>query len=150
MNTQDFIDRHFVTFFPLYFVPLWLFLCAIISYVGGWFSLSRVFRTEVPFNGSRWGFQSGQMRWLTNYGNCLTLGADQHGIYLAIMFLFRFMHPPLLVPWSEVTIRRKKGWVFEYVTFIMGRETAIPLRIRGKMAGRLRDAAGGAWPIEET
>src|SRR6266567_3532600 len=30
------------------------------------------------------------------------------------MFLFRFMHPPLLVPWSEIKVRRNKGWIFEY------------------------------------
>jgi len=65
------------------------------------------------------------------------------------MFLFRFMHPPLLVPWSEIKVRRKKGWVFEYVIFTMGHELAIPLRIRVKLAERLRESAGTCWPIEE-
>ena len=40
------------------------------------------------------------------------------------VFLFRFMHPPLLVPWSEIRVRSKKGWVFEYVIFTMGHELA--------------------------
>jgi hypothetical protein len=31
-----------------------------------------------------------------NYNNVLTMGASQQGLYLASMFLFRFMHPPLL------------------------------------------------------
>jgi hypothetical protein len=52
-----------------------------------------------------------------NYNRVLTLGASQEGLYLASMFLFRFMHPPLLVPWSEIKVRRRKGWVFEYVIF---------------------------------
>ena len=51
------------------------------------------------------------MRWLAHYNNVLTLGASQRGLYLASMFLFRFMHPPLLVPWSEIKVRRSKGWV---------------------------------------
>ena len=89
------------------------------------------------------------MRWLTNYNRVLTLGTCQEGLYLAIMFLFRFMHPPLLIPWSEIKVRRKEGWVFEYVIFTMGHELAIPLRIRGKLGAKLRESAGNCWPVEE-
>jgi len=94
--------------------------------------------------------QSGQMRGLANYNNALTLGLSPEGLYLASMFLLRFMHPPLLVPWSEIKVRRKKGWVFKYVIFTMGHELAIPLRIRETLAAKLRESAGSYWPIEET
>jgi hypothetical protein len=80
----------------------------------------------------------------------LTPGVSQQGVYLASMFLFRFMHPPLLVPWSVIKVRRNKGWVFEYVAFTMGHDLAIPRRIRGKLAAKLRESAGNCWPIEET
>jgi hypothetical protein len=79
--------------------------------------------------------QAGQMRWRANYKHVLTIGVSPRGLYLASMFLFRFMHPPLLVPWSEIKVRRSKGWFFEYVTFRLGHELAIPLRIRKKLAG---------------
>jgi hypothetical protein len=36
------------------------------------------------------------------------------------------------------------------VTFTMGYELAIPLRVRGNLAARLREAAGICWPVEET
>ncbi len=80
----------------------------------------------------------------------LTLGANQEGLYLASMFLFRFIHPPLLIPWSEIKVRRNRGWVFEYVIFTLGYELAIPLRIRAKLAAKLRESAGNWWPVEET
>jgi hypothetical protein len=152
-DLRRFIDQHpalFVTIFPAYFIALWLLVGAIISFVGGWFSLSKFYRTHVPFNGAKWRGQSGQMRWLANCNNVLTLGTSTDGFYLASMFLFRFMHPPLLIPWSEIKVRRSKGWFFEYVTFTMGRELAIPLRIRAKTADRLRNGAGKNWPVEET
>ena len=152
-NMQRFIDQHptlFVFIFPVYFITLWFLVGAVISFVGGWFSLAKVYRTRVPFNGAKWGRQSGQMRWLVNYNRVLTLGASQEGLYLACMFLFRFMHPPLLIPWSEIKVRRKKGWVFDYVIFALGHELAIPLRIRAKVAERLRNEAGSRWPVEET
>src|ERR1700733_12414580 len=133
MNLQQWIDQHpseFAAIFPIYFLCLWLLVGAIISFVGGWFSMAKVYRTQVPFNGAKWRGQSGQMRWLAKHNNnVLTLGVSQQGLYLASMFLFRFMHPPLLVPWSETKVRSSKGWVFEYVTFTMGHDLAIPLRI---------------------
>ncbi len=90
------------------------------------------------------------MRWRVNYNNVLTIGVSPEGLYLASMFLFRFMHPPLLVPWSEIKVRRYQGWVFEYVIFTMGHELAIPLRIRGNLATKLQESAGSWWPVEQT
>ena len=116
MNLQHLIDQHpaaFAAVFPTYFLCLWFLVASVVSFVGGWFSLARLYRTRVPFIGSKWREQSGQMRCLTNYNRVLTLGTSQEDLYLASMFLFRFMHPPLLIPWSEINVRRKKGWVFE-------------------------------------
>jgi hypothetical protein len=153
VNLQHLIDQHpsvFAGIFPIYFLCLWLLVSATISFVGGWFSLARVYRTQVAFNATKWRMESGQMRWLTNYNHVLTLGVSQQGIYLASMFLFRFMHPPLLVPWNEIKVRRSKDWGVEYVILTMGHELAIPLRIRERLAAKLRESAGNWWPIEET
>jgi hypothetical protein len=151
-SVQRFIDQHpawFAAIFPVLFVVMLCLSTGIISVVGGWSSLSIVYRAQVPFNGQTWTMQSGQMRRFTNYNNVLTLGANQEGLYLACMFLFRFMHPPLLIPWSEIKVRRTKGWIFEYVTFTLGHEQTIPLRIRAKVAERLQHEAGSRWPVEE-
>jgi hypothetical protein len=153
MNVQDFIDHHpgwFAPIFPIYFVSLWLIVATVISLLGGWYALAKSFRATHPFSGPSWGWQSGRMRLLANYNHCLRLGASAGGLYLATLFLFRFMHPPLLLPWSEIKVRRTKSWLFgEYVTFTLGHEQAIPLRIRGRVADKLRPAAGVDWPIEE-
>jgi len=96
MNLQRWIDQQTsasLLIFPIYFLLLWLLVGAVISFIGGWFSLATVYRTQVPFDGAKWRMQSGQMRWLVNYNNVLTLGVSQQGLYLASMFLFRFMHP---------------------------------------------------------
>src|SRR5450759_2157849 len=98
MNLQRLLDQHpsvFAAIFPIYFLCLWLLVGATISVIGGWFSLAKVYRTRVAFNGAKWRMQGGQMRWLANYNNVLTLGVSQRGLYLASMFLLRFMHPPL-------------------------------------------------------
>ena len=152
-NLQHFADQHLALFlagFALYFIGLWLLISTLISLIGGWFALSKFYRMRTPFSGQKVSGQSGQMRWLTNYSRILTLGANQRGLYLASMFLFRFMQPPLLIPWEEVKVRRSKGWFFEYVTFTLGRELSIPLRIRSSLAEKLRNTAGNRWPVEDT
>ena len=56
-NLQHFIDQHptlFVGISPVYFITIWLLVCAVISCVGGWHSLAKVYRTRVPFNGAKW------------------------------------------------------------------------------------------------
>ncbi len=153
-HLQRFITEHPLLFwaviFPAYFISLWLLVSTVISLIGGWFSLSKIYRARGQFLGTQLRRQSGQMRWLAKYGGVLTLGTNQEGLYLANMFLFRFMHPPLLIPWEQVRIRRGKFWFFEYVTFILGRELAIPLQLRSKLADQLRSMAGDRWPTEDT
>ena len=54
MNLQRLIDQHpavFAAIFPLYFLRLWFLVRATISLIGGWFSLAKVYRTRVQFNG---------------------------------------------------------------------------------------------------
>jgi hypothetical protein len=49
MNLQHWIDQHpsaFAAIFPIYFLCLCLFVGAIISFIGGWFSLAKVYRTR--------------------------------------------------------------------------------------------------------
>jgi hypothetical protein len=108
---QHWLDQHnsalwFI--FPAYFVALWLLVSAVISLIGGWTKLAGAFRLGEPFVGQQWKGQSGQMRWIAGYGNCLTVGCNTEGLYLATMPLFRFRHPPLLVPWSEISISQRK------------------------------------------
>jgi hypothetical protein len=153
MNLQRLIEQHPAApaaVLPISFVCLWLFVSATISVIGGWFSLAKVYRAQAAFDGAKWRGQSGQMRWRVNYNRVLTIGVSREGLYLASMFLFQFMHPPLLVPWSEIKLRRDKAWMFEFVTFTMGHDLGIPLRIRARLAAKLRESAGNSWPVEET
>jgi hypothetical protein len=91
MNLQHWIDQHpsvCVAIFPIYFLLLWLLVGATISIVGGWFFLAKVYRRRVPFNGAKWGGQSGRMRGLANYNNVLTMGASQRVCIWQVCFSF--------------------------------------------------------------
>lgn len=77
------------------------------------------------------------MRWNTNFGNCLTIGANRDGLYLAVLFLFRVGMPPLFIPWSEITFRRERRWFMLRIRFTLGNETQIPLWINQRLGDRI-------------
>ena len=148
---QNWLDQHHDALWiiiPCYVVALWLLVSVVISYVGGWATLAKRFCLRSPFLGEKWSGQSGQMRWIAGYRNCLTLGCNDQGLYLAIMPLFRFRHPPLLIPWGEIKISRTRILFFRYVRFELGRELDISLYLRTRLADRLQRAAANHWPIE--
>ncbi|MBI4393355.1 MAG: hypothetical protein HY556_06120 [Euryarchaeota archaeon] len=130
------------------FLAVWVGLGVLVSHVGGWASLARVYGMTSGFTGERWMFQSARMRYWTNYGNCLTVGAGYEGFYVSILFLFRIGHPPLFIPWREISVSRKKLLGWEIVELRLGRELAIPFHITSRLAERLQTAAGSAWPTQ--
>jgi len=66
--------------------------------------------------------QSGYMRWIAGYGNCLTVGANEDGLYLDT--------PPL----SDGALRTRKG-------------NRCTVWVRETLAEGLKNGAGTAWPI---
>jgi len=146
---QNYLNAHPLAFIP-FFVAFWCLICFLIATISGWRKLARQFPATSPFTGPTWSFQSARMRWTSNYGRCLTVGADITGLYLSTLFPFRVGTPPLFLPWSEVSLwrRRKFLWLFRYVDLRLGREAQIPFMIDGRLADRIQAAAGTGWPIE--
>jgi hypothetical protein len=128
---------------PLYFT----FLNWLISRISGWSLLARRFEATEPFVGEFWGWQSARFRWGCNYNNCLKVGASPEALYLAMPWLFQMFHPALLIPWSEIEVEKGKTLFWEYVQLRIGREEPVTVRISGKLASRLRQAAGSGWPL---
>lgn len=94
------------------FVVFWLVITGFLAYAGGWVSLSNSFAADRPASGERFRFVSGAMgvRFMpVSYGNCLFVTVESQGIHLSILFPFRFLSPPLYLPWTafeEVSERR--------------------------------------------
>ncbi|HEX8428568.1 hypothetical protein [Hymenobacter sp.] len=115
--------------FPFVFVAFWLGICWLIS-LSGWRQLSRHFQaseagSQAPAT-SFW-MQSGTLRKVgaigfgANYRGALTIRCGSAGLELAVLFLFRFGHPPLLVPWSAL------GQIEEKLFFGLIRSYIIPI-----------------------
>jgi hypothetical protein len=135
--------------FPIFFVALWSLISFVISRLSGWSALSDRFRATLPFSGPTWKWQSARMRLGANYGNSLIVGADPAGLFLATIFVFRLGHVPLFLPWHEISIQgRGQILTFAYLKLVLGRDEQIPFQISGRLADRIRAAAGTSWPVE--
>jgi hypothetical protein len=136
-------------FFVVFFVAMWALSTYGVALLSGWNRLSRRFRHKGPFYGETWPFRSARMRKLIHFGSALTLGADESGLYMAVFPLFRIGNPPLLIPWSEISIiPGERGLIFKKRSLLLGRQEAISLSISSSLAGTLKEAAGKAWPVE--
>lgn len=130
----------------LSFVALAITVSIVVAQISGWAELARYYRATNPFQGQRWRFRSGRMRLAMSYNNCLTVGADQHGFYLAVFFLFRPGHPDLFVPWQYVTTNRGRTLMWEWTELRFQQTPHVWLRLYGTLADKIKSAAGPSWP----
>lgn len=136
-------------FFVIFFIAGWVSVLYLIALASGWDSLAKRFRFKGRFYGEIFSFRSARMRFYVHFGNCLDIGADESGLYLAVFPIFRFGHPPLLIPWSEVSvISGENGVIFKKRELRLGRAESIPLRISSSLADSLHQSAGTVWPVE--
>jgi hypothetical protein len=146
---RSFLDNYFALAFPVFLVVLACSVGFVVAQLSGWSALARRFRTGSAFAGRTWKWNSARLRWMMGYNNCLIIGADATGLYLATMIVIRLGHPPLLVPWHEVSIERRSQTRFvTNVRLSLGREEQIPFVISGKLAAQIQAAAGASWPVE--
>lgn len=122
----------------------------LIGRISGWASLANVYRTTGEFLGPMWKFQSGQLRWRMGYNNCLTLGANESGLYLSVIFLFRIGHPSLFIPWGDITVSIRKGFLGNHMEFRFKQVQNVPLRVSIPLGEKLLKESGPYGPHIES
>ena len=127
--------------FAAFFALMWVGVSLLIATRSGWRSLAEVYRLDKEFEGSVWRLKSGRIG-SANYSSCLTLGANERGMLLKVLLPFRLWHPPLFVPWSDVSVVPGKGWVFHYLDFRFAQVPETRIRLRPRL-GTLLLSAGG-------
>jgi hypothetical protein len=123
-------SSQFPVWIPFFVIGLWLFLSAFFALSSGWPALADQFRAPFRPEGQKVRSQVKQMGTVPE--NRVThLIISDHGLYLYVFFLFRFLHPPLLIPWNEVSLvgEHKTLWWYTYELDI-GRITTLSVTRR--------------------
>ena len=135
--------------FPVFFGFVWLFVLNLLSSIGGWRSLAQSYATGVSAQGQTFSFRSARLG-SVNYGSCLRFVSGPAGLAIAVLFAFRPGHRPLFVPWSDVSVRLSKGWVFSYTDFYFAKHPGIRLRIHRGLGQQLLAAGGDVVSSSDT
>lgn len=127
--------------YPIFFVSLWCAVCYLIGIFSGWHLLTRRFRAQgEPYGDIRSVgpfFYGVQMRFRANYSSVIRLSTTSGFLFVSIFFLFRVGHPPLSIPWNEITISKETVFWRRYLVLTLGNEERIPMRISERMAQNL-------------
>jgi hypothetical protein len=141
--SQDVIPFYFEPrwFLPL-FVVMWFGMTGLFSYIGGWASLASKFASALPSRGERFRFASGSIgrRFRTvSYGNCLFVNVSPEGLGLSMFFPFRFMSPPLFIPWSDIDSVVEERILFVRIVRLEVRGQWARISLRGKPGKRAKE-----------
>jgi hypothetical protein len=130
------------------FIGAWLLAAAFVSRLSGWHDLAGRFALQGEFPSEQFRFKSARMKHGMNYNNCLTIGASAVGFSIATPWLFRSSHPPLFIPWTEISCVHTKILWWPMVQLQLGRENPVPFTVRESLAEQISKAAGASWPAE--
>jgi len=67
----------------------------------------------------------------------VNIGADASGLFLSVFPLFRAGHPPLVIPWSDISFSRERRWRIDSVRLKFREAPGVSLLIHAKLATRV-------------
>jgi hypothetical protein len=128
-------------YFPFFFVGMWVLVCFFLSIMDGWQWLSEKYSFKNKFEGKKHGGISGMLCGVGFHG-ILSAGADKNGLYLSVLFPFRIGHPPLFIPWEEITCGKQKILFFKYAVLEFEKAPGVLLMIPEKIVWTLSEESG--------
>jgi hypothetical protein len=132
------------------FTAFFSLILFVLATVGGWGRLAQRYRTDRLFQGTIWKYQFGFMGGV-RYNGALTVGSGMEGFYLAVLPLLRPFHPPLLIPWSDVSVgQRKQALWMQLVELRLGAGPLASLWVSAALAQQIASAPGAYLRGAET
>jgi hypothetical protein len=130
------------------FIPaFWAGINFAISYTGGWWDLSRTYPLNHRFpNTNSWRASRAFLTALGTYRNLVDVAVDSDGLYLRVAAPFRIGHPPIFVPWKDITYAHKKRFFRAMTKFRFRQRPEIPLHLPTQLTSQVAAAASGNWP----
>lgn len=125
------------------FILAWVGLAWLLGAAGGWRRMAEHYaQGDRPFEGETRRYQRLTLGWLANYGRCLVAGRGPQGIRLALLRIVPVGHPPLVIPWEDVTPPTLRGLgPLAVAEFRFARTPEVAVRVRPALARWLLAAA---------
>ena len=122
---------------------MWIAVTGLLSFLSGWHKLAANFRSDEPLDGEsfRYAYATFAKGGLpVGYRGCVFAIVGSRGIAMWLLFPFRFLHPRLVVPWTEVEkCERVTHWLVKQVAVdIKGFDRRV--MFSGHLGSRVLDA----------
>jgi hypothetical protein len=129
--------------FLVVFPALWIGVSSLLSFAGGWALLAERFKATEPAVGEAFRYASAlfkrQGMFPVTYRGTLFITVGKEGIHLALHFLFRFLSPPLLIPWTAVESVTEQRHLFGSYGVITIRNCPVKILVLGYPGKRLQE-----------
>jgi len=134
-------------YFGIFFITCWIVISILFAKTTGWSKLAEKYRTYKKPDFKL--FRAVQVTWGSSMmaGNIYTMGSSYKGLYLGVLFPFRIGHPPLLVPWRDIRVRKVKRLMINKVAFEIKNGLARPLEVNENVAEKLAAGSKGQLSI---
>lgn len=120
----------------------------LLASMSGWRALAQAYPLRVQLPAARKSFVGARVGGVSYQGS-LHVAADDAGLYVASVALFRAGHPPLFIPWRDITTSSSKS---VYGPMLRLRTRAVPesaLELPLDLAAWVKQQAGfTAWPTD--
>jgi len=123
------------------FLLFWCAIVFVIGKLGGWGAIVHRF----PYTGATAGGGNERKRFqsikigLSNYSGVVNFEALPQGLHMSTIFLFKFGHSDVLIPWEELCVESGKGLLHHMYQFSF---VSLPHKSFSTMKGL------GDWIIE--
>jgi len=98
--------------FAVVFIFFWSEVSLLVSLISGWFQMAKFYGFSGSFKGNQWRGETLRMGSLELYKSSVKTGIEDQVLYLAVFPLFRPGHKPLLIPWSDISVKKQKSRLY--------------------------------------
>jgi hypothetical protein len=127
--------------FPLAFLGIWSFVCAILAAVSGYRSLApfRIDRAKADEGERLRAPRLAMIGWVSYRGGILSFRANRGGLTLRVPRIFLF-HPPIRVPWERIQEAEGDGLLGRRLSGSFLLDGRVRLRVPPETFAAIRDA----------
>ena len=108
--------------FIVWFSSLWVAVLSLLSFIGGWKKLSRLYplkSSDKNNTAQKYSMSSLKMGFV-NYRSCVNISFTETGIILETIKIFSVMHPPLFIPYYKITDAQRGKFFITFTSFKAG------------------------------
>lgn len=118
----------------------WISIMYLLSLLSGWRTLAKRYSAQDEFGGRTWRFKSIRTGFVS-YSCCVNFTASDRGLGISVLFPFRFGHPKLLIPWTDLRISTYKHRLGFERTVISFPETSIQINLSSRLTVEIMEEA---------